>query len=176
MASLSGFDASTVPEMTEFTALPEGPYVSVAIASEMKPTRAGDGEYLNVTCEVIDGQYKGRKFWTRMNLKNPNQVAQQIGHQELGALCRAVGVIKPDDSSELHNRPFIAHLGLELDSVKKKEQNVVKKYEPVGAPGHAPAPAPAPAYQAAQPAQSPAYQAPAPAAAPAAAGTAPWHR
>lgn len=175
MASLSGFDATTVPEMADFSVLPEAPYVSVAIASEMKPTRKGDGEYLNVTCEVIDGQYKGRKFWARMNIKNPNPVAVQIGHQELGALCRAVGVIKPNDSSELHNRPFIAHLGIELND-QKKEQNIVKKYEPVGAPGQAPAPVPAPAYQAAPPAQAPAYQAPAPDAAPAAAGTAPWHR
>lgn len=130
MASLSGFDASQVPEQQEFSALPEGQYVVIATASEMKPTKSGTGAYLQFTFEVLDGPCKGRKLWARLNLQNPNQTAVDIAQRELGAICRAVGVIKPNDSSELHNRPLMVTVGVEVDD-KKRETNIIKKYEAV---------------------------------------------
>ena len=83
MASLYGFDASQVPEQQEFTALPEGQYVVIATASEMKPTKNGNGEFLQFTFEVLDGPMKGRKVWARLNLKNPNgqHLPCRGGHQ-----------------------------------------------------------------------------------------------
>ena len=132
MANLSGFDASQVPEQQEFTALPEGQYVVIATASEMKPTKNGTGEFLQFTWEVVDGPMKGRKLWSRLNLKNPNQTAVDIGQRELGAICRATGVIKPNDSSELHNKPLLVTVAVEVDD-RRRENNVVKKYEAVGA-------------------------------------------
>lgn len=159
MASLQGFDASQVPEQQEFSALPEGQYVVIATASEMKPTKSGTGSYLQFTFEVLDGPCKGRKVWARLNLQNPNQTAVDIAQRELGAICRAVGVIKPMDSSELHNRPLMITVGVEVDD-KKREGNIIKKYEGVSGGQAAAAAAPRPA-------------APAPAAAPA---VAPWMR
>lgn len=176
MASLAGFDASQVPEPQEFGAMPAGQYVLIAVASEMKPTSAGTGQYLNVTHEVLDGTYKGRKVWSRFNLINPNETAVRIAKEELGALCRAVGVITPNDSSELHNKPFLGTLSVELDS-KKKEKNEITKYEPIGGAQPA-AQGQAPAFQ--QQAASPftqQAQAQAQAAAPAtAAATPPWKK
>ena len=92
MANLAGFDASQVPEQQEFSALPEGQYVVIATASEMKPTKSGNGQFLQFTFEVLDGPQKGRKLWARLNLVNPNQTAVDIAQRELGAICRAVGV------------------------------------------------------------------------------------
>jgi hypothetical protein len=128
MADLSGFDASQVPEQTEFSALPEGQYVVMATASEMKPTKRGDGAYLQITFEVIDGAQKGRKLWARLNLKNANQTAMDIAQRELAAICRAVNVIKPNDSAELHNKPLLITVGVEIDD-RNRENNVIKKYE-----------------------------------------------
>lgn len=180
MAQLTGFDASQVPEKQEFSALPEGQYVVIATASEMKPTKNGNGQYLQFSFEVLDGPQKGRKLWARMNLVNQNQTAVDIAQRELGALCRAVGVIKPNDSAELHNKPLLATVGVEVDD-RKRESNVIKKYEPIGgtvgmqqaqaqfqnAAGSAPAP------WGNAPAGGAAAAAPAPWAAPAA-GAAPW--
>lgn len=161
MASLAGFDASQVPEQEDFEAIPPADYVAIATASEMKPTKNGKGQYLQVTFEVLDGAFKGRKLWARMNLVNENTKAQDIAQRELGALCRAVGVLKPNDSAELHNKPLTLTVDTELND-KGKEQNVVKKYTALN--GQAPvvntAFASAPAT--------------APAAAPAAAAKAPW--
>ena len=184
MASLNGFDASQVPEQQEFSALPEGQYVVIATASEMKPTKNGQGQFLQFTFEVLDGPQKGRKVWARLNLVNQNQTAVDIAQRELGAICRAVGIIKPNDSAELHNRPLLITVAVEIDE-RKREGNVIKKYEAVNAGGAAPvgnaAPAGAAPWGAAQQqaAQPVAAAAPAASAAPwnaPAAGAAPWQK
>jgi hypothetical protein len=131
MANLSGFDANEVPEQQSFDALPKGVYPCIATESEMKPTKRGDGEYLQFTFEVLDGAGKGRKLWARMNMRNPNPTAQDIGQRELGAFCRAVGVPRPNDSTELHNLPVLLHVDTEMDD-RQRESNVIKKYEAIG--------------------------------------------
>lgn len=172
MASLQGFDASQVPEQQEFAALPEGQYVVIATASEMKPTKNGQGQFLQFTFEVLDGPQKGRKLWARLNLMNPNQTAVDIAQRELGAICRAVGVIKPNDSAELHNRPLMVTVAVEVDD-RKRESNVIKKYEAVNVAGGMQPPAAAQPAAAPWGAQQSAAAQPAAAAAPAAGG-APW--
>lgn len=159
MANLTGFDATQVPEQEDFAALPEGQYIAIATASEFKPTKKGDGEYLQFVFEVIDGQYKGRKLWARLNLKNQNQTAVDIAQRELGAICKAVGILKPNDSAELHNKPLLITVAVEVDD-RKRESNTIKKYESVLA-------------QAAPPSFAPPAAQAAPAAAPA---TPPWQR
>jgi hypothetical protein len=165
-----GFDASQVPEQRDFSALPEGQYVVIATASEEKPNSKGTGTYLQITFEVLDGPCKGRKLWARMNLKNPNQTAVEIAHRELAAICRAVGVIKPADSSELHNRPLLVTVGVEVDD-KRRESNNIKRYDAVA--GGTPAPVAAPAFVPQAAAAAPAFVAPTTAAVP---STAPWMR
>lgn len=153
MANLTGFDATQIPEQEDFAALPEGQYVVIATASEFKPTKSGNGEYLQFVFEVIDGQYKGRKLWARLNLKNQNQTAVDIAQRELGAICKAVGILKPNDSAELHNKPILVTVAVEVDD-RKRESNTIKKYESVL--GHAAPPSFAPSAAQAAPAAAPA--------------------
>lgn len=127
MANLAGFDASKIPEQQEFSALPEGPYTVIATSSEMKPTKSGTGQYLQFVFEVLDGPQHGRKLWARFNLINPSPAAVDIANRELGALCRAVGVIKPTESAELHNKPLIVEVAVEVDD-RRRESNSIKKY------------------------------------------------
>lgn len=134
MGNLAGFDATEVPEDTGFEALPKADYPGIAVESEMKPTKAGTGEYLQVVFEVLDGQYKGRKLWRRMNIKNPNSTAQDIGQRELAELCKACGIPRPQDSSELHNIPVMLSVDTELDD-RRREVNVVKRVSPIGERG-----------------------------------------
>jgi len=107
MATLSGFDANQVEPTTPFDPVPAGKYLAVIVGSEMKPTKAQTGEYLELTFEIFEGEYKGRKLWARLNLKNPNETAVKIARAELSAICRAVGVLQPKDSVELHNLPLV---------------------------------------------------------------------
>jgi len=107
MASLNGFNANNVEPKMEFDAIPAGKYLAVITGSEMKPTKSGNGSYLELTFEVIEGEFKGRKLWARLNLDNPNQVAVKIARSELSSICRAVSVLEPKDSCEIHNLPLV---------------------------------------------------------------------
>jgi hypothetical protein len=127
MANLNGFDASQV-EPTSFDPLPAGKYLACITESEMKATKKGAGQFLNLTFEIIEGEHKGRKVWARLNLKNPSPQAEQIARGQLSAICRAVGVMTPRDSVELHNLPLVVTV-----KVKKREdtgdlQNEVSGY------------------------------------------------
>ena len=107
MADLNGFDADTVEPTTDFETIPAGKYEAVITESEFKPTKAGTGNYLQLTFQVIAGPYKNLFLWARLNLNNPNATAVTIAQSELSAICRAVGVTKPRDSAELHNLPLV---------------------------------------------------------------------
>ena len=128
MADLNGFDASQV-NPNSFDVLPASEYEAVIVGSEMKATQAGDGRYLNLELQVISGEYQNRKLWDRLNLVNPSEKAVEIARGTLSAICRAVGVLTPQDSSELHMKP------LRIKVVVRKsdeygEQNEIKAYKP----------------------------------------------
>ena len=106
MANLSGFDANQIEPTSDFEALPAGKYVAMITESELKPTKSGAGNYLQLTFEILEGPYKGRIIWSRLNLNNPNATTVQIAQRELSSICRAVGVMTPGDSVELHNLPL----------------------------------------------------------------------
>jgi hypothetical protein len=107
MANLNGFNANNVDPATDFEPIPAGKYLAVITDSEMKPTKSGNGQYLELTFQVIEGPYKNRLLWSRLNLDNPSEMAVQIARAELSAICRAVGVLQPKDSVELHNLPLL---------------------------------------------------------------------
>ncbi len=107
MANLNGFNANQVEPATEFEPIPAGKYIAVITNTEMKPTKAGNGSYLELTFQVIEGEFKNRLLWARLNLDNPTALAVKIARGELSAICRAVGVLQPKDSVELHNLPLL---------------------------------------------------------------------
>ena len=93
MANLNGFDAATVDPATDFEPLPAGKYLAVITDSEMKPTKAGTGHYLQMTFQVIDGPFKNRLLWARLNLDNPNRQAVQIAQGELSEVRSALALL-----------------------------------------------------------------------------------
>ena len=107
MVNLRGFDANQVEPSTPFDPIPAGKYLAAIVESKMKPTKSGNGEYLELTFQIVDGPHKGRQLWARLNLNNPNQQTVKIARAELSALCRAVGVMAPNDSTDLHNLPML---------------------------------------------------------------------
>src|SRR5262245_15465230 len=103
MANLRGFDANQVHPINDFQPLPAGRYPAVITESSMRPNRAGTGSYLELIFQILDGAYQGRRLWSRLNLDHPNAAAVQMAKAALSAICRAVGVWAPNDSTELHN-------------------------------------------------------------------------
>ena len=60
MADLRGFDANQVEPTAAFDPIPAGKYLAVITESEMKPTKAGTGHYLQLTFQILEGEYKNR--------------------------------------------------------------------------------------------------------------------
>jgi len=133
MANLNGFDANQVEPTGDFDPVPAGKYLAVITESEMKPTKSGSGNYLQLTFEIIDGPHKGRLLWARLNLDNPNATAVAIARAELSAICRAVGVLAPKDSVELHNLPLVIHVKCKKRPDTGEIGNEVKGYSPKAA-------------------------------------------
>jgi len=140
MANLSGFDANRVEPSTDYDPLPAGKYLAVITESEMKPTKAGTGQYLQMTFEILDGQFKGRKVWARLNLANSNDMTVKIAQAELSAICRAVGVLAPNDSVELHNLPLVIAVKCKKRDDTGDVTNEIKGYAKKETP-QSPAPA-----------------------------------
>jgi hypothetical protein len=139
MATIN-FDATTVEPSNGFEPIPAGKYLAVISEDEMKPTRNNNGQYLQLTIEIIEGDYQGRKIWTRLNLENPNMQAVEIARKELSAICRAVNVLQLTDTTQLLNIPFVLKVGLKKNKDTDEMENVIKGYEakanyaPVSAP------------------------------------------
>jgi hypothetical protein len=134
MADLNGFDANEIEPAGDFEPIPKGRYVAVIVDSELKTTKAGTGEYLELTFQITEGEFANRLLWARLNLKNPNPQAVKIARKDLSAICHAVRVLRPRDSSELHNLPLIVHVKLKKRSDTDEMVNEVKAFSAREAP------------------------------------------
>lgn len=131
MANIEGFDADQVEPNKGFDPLPAGDYQACIVKSEDKKTNNGNGSYISLELEVIDGECKGRRLWANLNLDNPNAEAVRIARGDLSAICRACGIPRPKDTSELHNIPMVLKVGLKPRKDTGEIQNVIKGYSPV---------------------------------------------
>jgi len=167
MASLSfnvdEVDVSDQP--TKYDPIPEDMYKAVIIDSEMKPTKAGNGAYLELKFEVIDSQYAGKWIRARLNLQNESQKAVEIAQRDLSSICRAIGKKAISDSEELHHKPLQIKVVIQPPRGEYPASNEIKAYSPANAPA-AVATLSAPAVE----------TTPAPSPAPAAAGKKPWEQ
>ena len=130
MSNLSGynFNAEEI-EPSSFDPIPAGWYKAIISNSEMKPTRDGYGEYLSLTLQVIEGQYENRLVFARLNLKNANEKAVDIARKDLAAICRAVGVMSPKSSEELHDKPLMIKVKVRPASGEYDASNDVGGYK-----------------------------------------------
>jgi len=153
MADLGDFAGSELTESTTIEAVPAGTYDFEVVESAVASTKDGRGKLVNLTLKIISGDFENRKIWTRHNLVNANQMAQDIGRRELSDLSRACGLPSmPADTEEWHGVPFRASVGVEQDkSGQYGPKNVIKRYIPANGTSPAPAPRqnPAPAQRAA---------------------------
>ena len=93
------------------------------------------GKYLQLTFQIIDGEFKGRLVWARLNLENKSEMTVKIARGELSAICRAIGVMQPKDSVELHNVPLEINVGLKKRDDNGEFTNVIKGYAKKGGGG-----------------------------------------
>lgn len=123
MVDLSSFDSDAVEATkSDFEPLPAGQYLVAMIDSDMKKTKAGTGEYLELTWEVLDGEFTGRRLWDRLNLVNSNETAVKIANGTLKQICEATGIKRPKDSGEFYGKPLMAKVKI----VQRKDTGEMK--------------------------------------------------
>lgn len=128
MAHLNNFNANDVEPTTDFDPIPAGTYVAMITDSQMKPTKNGSGEYLELTFQVLEGDYKNRLLWARLCLNHSKDITAKIARGHLAAICRAVGVLTPRDSAELHNLPLVVKVTLKKRTDNGELTNEIKAF------------------------------------------------
>jgi hypothetical protein len=140
MADLTelGFDANQV-EPGGFDLIPPGEYDAVITKSEVKGTSTG-GKMLKLQLQICNGPLQNRVLFDQLNLWNSNAQAVQIAKGTMSAICRAVNVLTPKDSSELHDKPMRISVGIQKGKgdYEGQDQNRIKAYKPRQSGGPAP--------------------------------------
>ena len=133
----SEFDASTVRPMDDYTVVPPNKYPCLIEKSEIKENKARTGHFIEVTLAILDGEFKGRKIWDRINIDNPNRTAVEIATRVLSALVQAAGLRTLGQVAELIGKVVVAHVKVQKDQ-NGNDQNNVRTYSTTGASPVAP--------------------------------------
>lgn len=135
------FNAAEMPESQSFEPVPAGWYTARVANAEVKQTRAGNGSYISVRFDVTGPSHEGRVIFTNINISNPNPKAEEIGHQQLGELMRAINLGTLQDTDQLIGGACQIKVKIRR-SEEYGDQNEVQAYK---ATSGSPAPSPAPA-------------------------------
>jgi len=138
--SAYNFNAESIEPNTSYEPIPAGWYTAIISSSEMKATRDGYGEYLSLTLQIIEGQHENRLVFARLNLKNANDKAVDIARKDLAAICRAVGVMSPQASEQLHDIPLMIKVKVRPASGEYEASNDMGGYKAVEGANLTPAP------------------------------------
>jgi hypothetical protein len=134
MSETFSFNARSVEPSTprEDGPVPAGWYRMWIVASEIKPTKKGDGKRMELEMDVIEGPHKNRKVWEGLNIQNPNEQAQEIALRDLSAICHAIGVLNFTHPQQLHRKPMLVKVGIEKRE-GYKDRNIALGYREDGA-------------------------------------------
>lgn len=112
------YNVAELPVSTSsFEPLPEGWYNVTIAGAELKSTKAGNGQYIALKYQVTGPTMQGRVVFGNLNIKNPNQKAEEIGREQLGQIMRATGLAKVTDTDMLIG----GQLAIKL-SIQRSEQ------------------------------------------------------
>lgn len=125
------FNANEHQPLSDISPIPKGEYIACITDSEMKPTKDNSGQYLALTFQVLEGEYKDRFLWGNLNLMNRSPKAVEIAQRELSAICHAVNVMNVQDSEQLHNIPMQIKVKLIPAQGQYQEKNEISAYNPI---------------------------------------------
>lgn len=172
------FNTESAPKReSNYELLPAGWYVAQVTESDIVPLNSGMGQALKLTFEVLSDGYRNRKVWARLNIQHSGSpTAERIANEQLRELCESIGVVRMNDTVELHNKPVQIRVKIRKDTTGQYEdQNEVAGYKPVGgSTGHGQAIVAGMNQRAAAPAANAPVANAAPAAAAAGSATPPW--
>jgi hypothetical protein len=129
MADLNWFNPMDHDEV-DFSPLPPGKYTAIISKSEFRENKSSNGTHLNLEFTIVEGEHKNRKVFANLNIHNPNETAMKIAKGHLSAICKSVNVLRPSDSSQLHDKPLIITVKCRKNNETGDIVNDISKYEP----------------------------------------------
>jgi hypothetical protein len=126
------FATDNLGDVDSFDPIPDGRYDVVASAVAVKPTKDGTGRMLTVTWTVIDGDYKGRKLFDRLNVVNKSEVAQKIGRAQLGNRLKATGLEGENDMGKIVGRECNLSVRIRAAEGAYQASNEINRADAIG--------------------------------------------
>lgn len=130
------FDSTNIAPETRAEPIPAGTYLAHIVDSDLVASKTGNGQNLKLVFQVLDGQFKDRKVHENLCVQHTNADTQRIAQAKLSAICHATGLLRVQDSSELHYKPVKLNVTVQPPANGYDAQNRIKGYEaanPAGA-------------------------------------------
>jgi len=127
--------------LVDTSALKPGTYHVVITKTDLKVTKAGTGQFIELEMQVIEpSDFSGRRYWDRFNISNPSKKAEDAAKRQLDKLCNALGIKAIEqDTDELLDKELM--ITLEPDS-RNTDFCRIGQYRPVNGPDFFEKPAP----------------------------------
>lgn len=107
------FDARTVEPSSFAPPVPAGDYQVIVTESEPKQNTKGTGGYLEITLQIVQGEFQNRTLKWFLNIFHTDPQTVQIAYRHLSALSHVTRVFNLTDTRQLHNIPFIAVIAIQ---------------------------------------------------------------
>jgi hypothetical protein len=127
------FDPEVEEGSQPYELLPKGKYVAEAIHASLATTKNGQGQILNLTMDIKEGEYAGRQVYPRMIVQHTSEKAMKFGRQKVKDLCVACGITeKVTDLEVFLHKPIVIQVGVEKSKDDQyDDKNVVKRFLPM---------------------------------------------
>lgn len=128
MANIASFStrADQIPDQ-DFQPIPDGVYNAEIKSAEMKDTKDGTGQYINLALTVLGPTHANRIVFSMINIVNKNPAAEEIGLRQLKELRIACGIASLRDTDELIGKTLKIKVGIKKDE-NYGDKNTVKSY------------------------------------------------
>lgn len=123
------------PSSNSFEDVPAGDYKVALLKSELKENKSGSGSHISLQFAILDGKYKNRRLFDRLNVIHSNPTVVQLAHDRLYSLCVAAGMREIERTEQLHNIPLMLRYGegkdgrLEIKTYLKRKTNGFDTFE-----------------------------------------------
>lgn len=132
-------NVNELPENTQsYDLVPPGDYIAEIKNAELKNTANGTGEYIKLRLDITGPTQAGRVVFTNLNIRNANQVAQNIARQQIHTIISSNGIAELEDTDQLIG--CVVGIKVKIREARDgyEAQNEIKAFKAVGEPRQAP--------------------------------------
>lgn len=111
--------------------VPEGDYTARLLSFEVKPTKAGDGQYVNAKFEIDVTDKRKLLVFQKFHIENKNPKSVEIDMKRLNFLSKAVGIGDLTDTDQLEDAigvDFLASVKVQPSRNDFPDQNVINRF------------------------------------------------